>query len=147
MLCAALEGQPITVGWTHGDYGPGNILMGPDREVTGIIDWEFAQPADFPSLDIVTLLLTVRMYVHGQELGRVVRDLLGSPHWGETESARVAAAPDAATWQAIGIDRVILLCWLRHTASMIERCSRYGTSGLWLHTNIHTVLDALRDRH
>jgi|GEM_PF-2480597 len=144
-LCAALEGQSISVSWVHGDYGPGNILMGPDHQVSGIVDWEFAHRADFPSLDVVTLLLTARMYVRRQELGRVVCDLLEAPNWSGTESALIGAAADAATWQTIGMDRVVLLCWLRHTASMIERASRYASRGLWLHTNIRMVLEALPD--
>jgi hypothetical protein len=145
-LCGALEGRQITVSWVHGDYGPGNILTDAAWQISGIVDWEFAQPEDFPSLDIVTLLLTTRMYVRRQELGRVVCDLVLNPEWSSSEAALAAAAPDAETCASIGIDRVVLLCWLRHTAWMITRCSRYAASGLWLHTNIHTVLDSLSDR-
>jgi thiamine kinase-like enzyme len=144
-LCAVLEPHRIVLTWVHGDYTPGNILMGPDRQISGIVDWEFAHSSDFPSLDIVTLLLTVRMYTRRQELGRVVCDLIASPRWSEVESDLVASAPDAETWQAIGVSQIVLLCWLRHTAWMIERCSRYATSGLWLHTNVHMVLGALQD--
>ena len=143
-LCEALEHLPITVSWVHGDYGPGNILMGPDGKISGIVDWEFAQPEDFPSLDVVTLLLTVRMFVRRQELGRVVCDLIANPVWTPSEAELVASAPDARTCESIGVARVVLLCWLRHTAWMITRCSRYGASGLWLHTNMHTVLDSLQ---
>ena len=107
------------------------------------MDWEFAQPDDFPSLDLVTLLLTVRMRVRHQELGRVVRNLVADPRWSESEAPLVAAAPDADTCAEIGIKRVVLLCWLRHTACMSTRASRYASSGLWLHTNIHHVLDDL----
>ena len=139
----ALEGKPIVVSWVHGDYGPGNILTAENGRVSGIVDWEFAQPDDFPSLDVVTLLLTVRMCVRRQELGRVVRDLVANPAWSESEAALVAASPDADTCAEIGIKRVVLLCWLRHTAWMITRASRYASSGLWLHTNIHHVLDDL----
>ena len=142
-LLEALEGKPIVVSWVHGDYGPGNILTAHNGRVSGIVDWEFAQPDDFPSLDIVTLLLTVRMSVRRQELGRVVRDLVANPSWSDSEAALVAAAPDADTCADIGIKHVVLLCWLRHTAWMITRASRYASSGLWLHTNIHHVLDDL----
>jgi aminoglycoside phosphotransferase len=144
-LCEVLEPQRIVLSWVHGDYAPGNILMGPDNHVSGIVDWEFAHSSDFPSLDIVTLLLTVRMYTRRQELGRVVCDMMATPHWSEVESDLVAATPDAETWQSIGVSQIVLLCWLRHTAWIIERCSRYATSGLWLHTNVQMVLDALQD--
>lgn len=144
-LCAALEGQPISIGWVHGDYCLGNVLMGPDGKVSGIVDWEFARPGDFTLLDIVMLLLTARMYLRRQELGRVVRDLLTTPSWSATESALLATTPDAATWQTIGIDRVVQLCWLRHTAWNLERRTRNANMRLWLHTNIRMVLEALQD--
>jgi hypothetical protein len=144
-LCGLLETQKLALSWVHGDYTPGNILMGPDGHISGIVDWEFAQPSDFPSLDIVTLLLTVRMYARRQELGRVVCDLVAAPDWSDVENDLVTAAPDAATWESVGVSRIVLLCWLRHTAWMIERWGRYATSGLWLHTNVHMVLDALQD--
>jgi aminoglycoside phosphotransferase len=141
-LCRELEAQRIALSWVHGDYTPGNILMGPDGHISGIVDWEFAQPSDFPSLDIVTLLLTLRMHARGQGFGRVVCDLLTSPDWSGSEYGLMAAAPDAATWESVGVSHTVLLWWLRHTAWKLERY-RGRESGLWLHTNVHMVLDAL----
>jgi hypothetical protein len=86
-------------------------------------------------------MLTVRMVARQQELGRVVNELLANPVWSETEAEIIAAAPDADICAALGTETVILLCWLRHAAWMITRCSRYARSGLWIHANVHAVLD------
>ena len=145
-LRAILEDQPITLSWVHGDYAPNNILSGPDGEVSGIVDWEFGHPEDFPSLDVVTLLLTARMSVRRQELGRVVRDLLADPTWTPGEAEIVAAAHDAHVCAAIGTETVVVLCWLRHVAAMLTRCTRYAANGLWMHANVHAVLNSIPQR-
>jgi aminoglycoside phosphotransferase (APT) family kinase protein len=142
-LHTTLEDQPVTLSWVHGDYAPNNILTGPDGQISGIVDWEFAHPEDFPSLDIVTLLLTARMFTRRQELGRVVCDLLATPTWTDSEAPLVAGAHDARACAAIGTASVVLLCWLRHVNWMLTRCTRYADSGLWIHANVLTVLDAL----
>ena len=142
-LRATLEDQPVTLSWVHGDYAPNNILSGPDGQVSGIVDWEFGHPEDFPSLDVVTLLLTARMFVRRQELGRVVGDLLADPAWTPGEAAIVAAAADAHVCAAIGTETVVELCWLRHVAAMLTRCTRYAENGLWMHANVHAVLNSI----
>ena len=149
-LRSRLEGRGIAVSWVHGDFHPGNIVSGADQQITGIIDWESAHPEDFPSLDVVTLLITVRMGVRRQEFGPVVCDLLGAHPFTESEERVVSAAPDSATWAAVGNDHLILMCWLRHVAeqaakrrsiAMFNR--RYTLASLWVHTNVHSVLDTL----
>jgi aminoglycoside phosphotransferase len=142
-LRAILDDQPITLSWVHGDYAPNNILSGPDGEVSGIVDWEFGHPEDFPSLDVVTLLLTARMSVRRQELGRVVCDLLADPTWTPGEAEIVAAARDARARSAIGNETIVVLCWLRHVASMLTRCTRYADNGLWMHANVYAVLNSI----
>lgn len=142
-LRATLDDQPITLSWVHGDYAPNNILSGPDGQVSGIVDWEFGHPEDFPSLDVVTLLLTTRMSVRRQELGRVVCDLLADPAWTPGEAEIVGAANDAHVCAAIGTETVVVLCWLRHVAAMLTRCTRYADNGLWMHANVHAVLNSI----
>ena len=149
-FCSRLEGRQIAVSWVHGDFHPGNILSGHDGRITGIIDWESAHADGFPSLDLVTLLITVRMEVRRQEIGPVVCDLLGAEPFTEGEARVVASAPDSATWAAIGTDQLILMCWLRHVAeqaairrSMVMFNRRYTLANLWVYTNVRGVLDTL----
>jgi aminoglycoside phosphotransferase (APT) family kinase protein len=141
-LRAALEARPITLSWVHGDYCPGNILTGPDGHISAIVDWEFAHPEDLPSLDVVFLMLTARMWARRQEFGRVVSDLVTDPTWTGSEAQLFASAHDARMGAAIGTDTLVLLCWLRHAASKFTRRSGFAEHGLWMHANVHTVLDA-----
>jgi hypothetical protein len=142
-LRAGLDGVPTTLSWIHGDYGPGNILSGPDGRVSGIVDWEFARPDDLPARDVVTLLLTARMLVRRQELGRVVSDLVATPSWTSGEQQLLAATPGSEILAAFGTRAVVLLCWLHHVAGELGLRTRQSTSGLWIHTNVNSVLDAI----
>lgn len=45
-----LEGNPIRKGWRYGDAHHSNILLD-RRMVTGVVDWEGAQPGQWPTLD------------------------------------------------------------------------------------------------
>ena len=142
-LREALEGQAITLSWVHGDYWPGNILAGPDGRLTAIVDWEYAHPDDLSLLDIVNFFITVRMSFRRQEFGHVVADLVANATWTEAEAQLVALAQNGQVSGTIGIEAMVLLCWLRHVASMITRRSAFAKHSLWMHANVHTVLDSL----
>ena len=91
----------------------------------------------------MTLLLTTRMFERRQELGRVVRDLLVTPRWTGGEGQLVAGTADAEACATIGTQNVVLLCWLHHVSRRFIRRTRSPPDGLWIHTNIHSVLDAM----
>jgi aminoglycoside phosphotransferase (APT) family kinase protein len=142
-LLAALTADPVAVSWVHGDYYPRNILARPDGTVTGIVDWEFADPEDLPALDVVTLLLTVRMWRRHEEFGQVVADLVRNPTWTASETRMLASAQSDAVACSLGTEALVLLCWLRHAAAKFTRRTGYVDHGLWMHANVHTVLTAL----
>ena len=142
-LRAALAADPVAVSWVHGDYYPRNILAGPDGNVTGIVDWEFADPQDLPALDVVTLLLTVRMWRRHQEFGQVVADLVTNPTWTASEARMLVSAQSDVVGCPLGTEALVLLCWLRHTAAKFTRRTGFADHGLWMHANVHTVFAAL----
>ena len=142
-LRAAIAAGPVAVSWVHGDYYHRNILAGPDGTVTGIVDWEFADPQDLPAVDVVTLLLTVRMWRRHQELGQVVADLVTNPTWTPSEARMLVSAQSDVVACPLGTKSLVLLCWLRHAAAKFTRRTGYDDHGLWMHANVHTVLAAL----
>lgn len=140
-LYEGLMGRKTTAGWIHGDYGPGNIVVasatGP---VTGIVDWELAATQSMTALDLVQLVLSVRMLTQRRELGEIVTATLASG-WTEPERAvldRVVSRPASP-----GLRELVLLAWLRHTATMLSASEAYAGHRLWMLSNVETTLTAL----
>ena len=140
----ALLGKRVSAGWVHGDCVPGNVLFDPlDGTVTGIVDWELASAFDLPLLDIVQLVLSTRMHTRRRELGEVVIDVLGAGGWTDEERALLATARsrlpgDHPPWRVL-----VLLAWLRHTASMLAKATGYADNWLWRRSNLDPPLVAL----
>jgi aminoglycoside phosphotransferase (APT) family kinase protein len=99
--------------WTHGDYGPQNLLYDEATlEVTGVLDWEFAQPGD-PIDDLAWAEWIVRMHHPGaaSSLGRLFQGWGDEPAWDRRRAAMLTAChrfrdraerlgdrPSAALW-------------------------------------------------
>ena len=108
--------------------------------VTGVIDWERADPRGLPMLDVMALLLADREAAERRPLGRIVRDRLLRPGPGAVEARVMATVPGAAE---IPDRLVVLLAWLHHAAANIEKRAYYRSSTVWLTTNVHHVLEVL----
>ncbi len=131
-LREGLADRRLVVCPTHGDLWPGNVLLGPGGEVTGIVDWESASPAGLAGVDRVHLMLTSRALATGRELGAVVADILRRP-------APVAALdPDLLPMRT-----QILLAWLLHVSGNLAKSDRYRRSPLWRRANVRPVLDVV----
>ena len=140
----ALAGRRVAVGWVHGDFVPGNVLVDPgSARITGIVDWELAHPADLPLVDIATVLLAARMQSRRHELGRVVCDFLGGGGWSAHEHAILDGAGAGLPGEAIDGRALVLLCWLRHVAGNLTKASSYATHGRWLRGNVAPVGEAI----
>jgi len=143
-LCDALAGRRIAVGWIHGDFVPGNILVDPAAaRVTGIVDWELARPADLPLVDVATVLLAARMQASRHELGRVVCDFLAGLDWSEDERRILADAGAGLPGEAIDGRALVLLCWLGHVSGNLAKASGYATHERWLRGNVAPVAEAV----
>ncbi len=143
-LGQALLGRTLAVSWVHGDYWPANVLVSDDgATVTGIIDWDLAQPDGLPLLDLVHLFLSVRMIMRRQELGVVVRSLLNGAEWTPHERELLAAAWAALPGERIRTREMMLLSWLQHIDATRTKASRFGGPLLWESRNIELVLQAL----
>ncbi|MER7751664.1 phosphotransferase [Kitasatospora sp. NPDC097643] len=135
-----LTGQPTTVGWFHGDFAPGNVLLSEDgTRVTGVLDWGGAR-ADGPAeVDAFTFVLAMRAHLTGRAWGALA-----------TEAVRAGALPPeerellAAYGYGAGADGIALplLAWLWHVASNVDKSPRYGRSHWWVGANVVPVLTA-----
>ncbi len=143
LLRAGLSGAQVRLGWTHGDFHPGNVLVGADGQVTGIVDWDQARDRDITTIDLAFWLLTVRSpgtapaAGRRQEFGGRVAARLGRHEcWTPAEKRLLGTAGGSAeTGRAL-----LLLAWLRHVAGNLSKSGRYAASPLWPRRNIRPVL-------
>jgi aminoglycoside phosphotransferase len=134
-----LAGREMTLGWTHGDFHPGNIMVSADGRVTGIVDWGEARERDLSALDVAFWLLT--MPEHGRRSrgigGRVADRLNRELPWTPSEE-RVLA--DTTVGDLVDGRALLLLAWLRHVASNLAKSAYFAESPLWSRRSVIPVL-------
>lgn len=133
-----LSGRPLTSCFVHGDFWLGNVLAADDGTITGIVDWERAGTPGLASVDLMTLVLTSRVEARRRELGPVVRDLLTGSPLDPAERALLGTGPDAGE---LDERTVLLLAWLHHAASNLQKRNYYRASTIWVTTNVEHVLE------
>jgi hypothetical protein len=145
-LTGRLEGGEVTAAWVHGDFVPGNVLVDAQaREITGIVDWELAGTPDLPMIDRAMFLLATHMQTTGRQLGALVAGIAtgeGSAPLRASLIQTTRTVPD----DPLDACSVVLLCWLRHVASLVTRTENYARNSAWKRHNVNQVLDALAQR-
>jgi hypothetical protein len=152
-LMRALARRRLLVAWTHGDFHPGNVLVGrEDGAPLGVIDWVGAVPDGPSAVDCYTFVLTMRHQRHALKLGRVVADvvrrasLLPEDRWLLGEVGASAADGEGAAVDSERETALTLLTWLWHVAGNVTKSSRYGRSHRWISDNVIPVLDGVAAR-
>jgi O-antigen/teichoic acid export membrane protein/aminoglycoside phosphotransferase len=135
-----LGGRVLTTCFAHGDFWLGNVLASPDGTVTGLVDWERAGAPGLAALDVMTLVLTGQVEQRRRELGPVVRDLLRGDELAPWEHQLLAAGPGAGE---LAERTVLLLAWLHHAASNLQKRNSYRANTVWVTTNVHYVLEKM----
>ena len=121
-LHAELSGQAMRVSWIHGDFWPGNLLVAEDRmSLTGIVDWDLAEPGSFPMHDVLNLLFSVQQIVGGRGLGDIVRDRLNGGPWSR-ETAAILDEAQHALLANVSERTMLLLYWLRFITTYLRKC-------------------------
>jgi hypothetical protein len=134
----------VALSWTHGDFTPDNLFVSPDaRLVTGVIDWESAQPEGMVVLDLLHFLISTRILVERRDLGELMPGLLTGSAWLPHEKELL----QHVVLEVVGIEiaqrSLLLLCWLQHVAANLTKSTRYGQHSLWLAKNVLAVLNTL----
>jgi aminoglycoside phosphotransferase (APT) family kinase protein len=137
-LRAGLAGRRVTLGWTHGDFHPGNVLASSPERVAGIVDWDQARGRDLVAADLAFWLLTVPGTGRPREFGARVAARLGAGRcWTPAESRLLAGGADGDPEAGRAL---LLLAWLRHVTGNLAKSGRYARSPLWLYGNVRPVL-------
>lgn len=119
VLLADLGPLPVTV--EHRDCSPWNVLLTPGGDPV-LLDWESAEPAGLPGLDLVYFLANCAFVLDGAlESGRT-RETYSKLLDPATPHGRVASAAIAEYTGALGISaedfrRLRLLTWVVHSRS------------------------------
>ena len=142
LLRRAIEGRHLEVGWVHGDFTPGNVMVAPDAgRVYGILDWGQARPDGLPDLDAVLWLTALECQVRGWSMGRQVCRVLAAPRWPDDSLLHVSR--HAMVPFGIGDHELVLLCWLLHVVGNLEKSERYHRNPWWWAANVEPVLRAV----
>lgn len=136
-LSSRMMDQEMTLGWVHGDYTPGNLIMAPDgSSVRGIVDWGGGLASAPACMDTVTLLLSTRMLRDRRELGPVMLEIARGAVLTDAEERLLAGDPSdlEAQWK-------LALSWLNHVSANLRKASYYGRHLLWRAINVDPVLE------
>jgi hypothetical protein len=137
---ADLVGRTLQLGWIHGDFWLGNILVWPDGSVSGIVDWELAEPDQPPFHDVLHAVLYRPRRFGGRELGGAIAALLRRPHLPAQDQALLDRSGAGA--DPLELRTMLLIYWLRYVRCLGSRPS-HGGSWLWIRRNVKAVVDAL----
>lgn len=140
LLRHEIGGRVLTTCFAHGDFWLGNVLAAGDGTITGLVDWERAGAPGLAALDVMTLVLTGRVEQRRREFGPVVRDLLRTGAFEPWEQELLAAGPGAGE---LPERTVLLLAWLHHAASNLQKRNHYRANTVWVTTNVHYVLEKM----
>jgi hypothetical protein len=146
-LREGLVGREATIGWIHGDYWSGNVLLSPNASaVLGLVDWDLAEPAALPSCDLVHLAVMSRAIAGRSQFGDVVTNLLDGSGWPALDREILEAG--GVRFQDERHERsVLLITWLRHVAANLAQSADYSRRKVWMRRNVDEVLRSLEVTH
>jgi len=139
-LRSRLDGCSVRVGWIHGDYWPGNILVSEAGSIVGIVDWDSLQSRELPLHDSLHYVVTARRLAEKQPWGGTVRRLLSAASSDAEESA---FAELHATPPSIDRRTALLLYWLRGVEANGRRHPATTGQATWVRANVRPVLETL----
>ncbi len=88
----------------------------------------------------MTLVLTGRVERRRREFGPMVRDLLLGDGFEPAEQALLMGGPGSGE---LPERTVLLLAWLHHAASNLQKRNHYRANTVWVTTNVHFVLEKM----
>jgi hypothetical protein len=145
-LRQALVGSELKLGFIHGDFWSENLLADHrTRRITGIVDWDSADPANLVAHDLLHLLLYTRKLVRTSQIGTEICRALGpDPRW-EPEELRAIeratsqmAATSSASLQQLRL--AVMLYWLRLVSTNHARQPKVTSHRRWVRDNIDAVV-------
>ena len=144
-LRQSLLGLELEVGWTHGDFHLGNVLIGDfDDHVVGVVDWGRAESDGLTVLDGFTLIILERAKSAGEEISSFVLELLRDVELPLADRAHfdVLGELQALLSRESSVDLrcLLMLTWLKHVANNLKNEDRTRSHALWRLRTVDLVL-------
>lgn len=143
-LRQSLLGLELEVGWTHGDFHLGNVLIDDGDHVVGVVDWGRAESDGLTVLDGFTLIVLERAKSAGEEISSLVLELLRDVELAPADRAHVDVLAELQTLVAressAGLRCLLMLTWLKHVANNLKNEDRTRSHGLWRLRTVDLVL-------
>jgi hypothetical protein len=138
-LHASLAGREVKIGWIHGDFWPGNLLVNVNGAISGIVDWDRAACNELPEHDTLHLAIYTSKLLQRVEPGVVIRSALENPE----SPAVLAALGTRQEGASVGVSAeiMLLLYWLRFIAASLAQSAYFATNRSWVAQNIMDVLN------
>ena len=136
-LHANLAGKELQIGWVHGDFWAGNILVSSDGSIVGVVDWDSAGCPGTPSVDLVHLLAHARRKRVRQSYGGAFVDLLTGIQLSALERSVLAAITETGDE---GRRSSFALAWLYIVDAAIRRYPPIGHNAEWVDDMVGSVL-------
>lgn len=135
----------LEVGWTHGDYHLGNVLIDDHGDhVVGVIDWGRAESDGLTILDGFTLIVWERAKIAGKEISTFVLELLRDDRLPPIERAHLDVLTELETLlprdSSVDLGCLLMLTWLKHVANNLKNEDRSRSHGLWRLRTVDLVL-------
>lgn len=137
---ACFRHEPLAAVCTHGDFWPGNLLSTArgDR-LTGVVDWEFADPEGMPLLDLLQLLLVTKGLSSGKGFTRLLVERLSTRRFEEDERPFVEEYCCQLGISTRSIWPLVFMAWLDW---VYRRTSVHGYLPSWRHNEINGFMEA-----
>jgi hypothetical protein len=144
-LRRSLLGLDLEVGWTHGDYHLGNVLIDDFGDhVIGVVDWGRAESDGLTVLDGFTLLVLERAKSAGAEISPFLLELLsdvGLPSVQRVHPDVVGELQALLSRDSdVELRYLLMLTWLKHVTNNLKNEDRTRSHGLWRLRTIDLVL-------
>ncbi|HEY5438344.1 MAG TPA: aminoglycoside phosphotransferase family protein [Acidimicrobiales bacterium] len=135
-LRQSLVGLDFEVGWTHGDYHLGNVLIDDlGNHVVGVVDWGRAESDGLTVLDGFTLIVLERAKSAGKEISPFLLELLKDCGVAQSERSHSDALGELRALlpgeSKVDLRCLLMLTWLKHVANNLKNEDRTRSHGLW----------------
>jgi aminoglycoside phosphotransferase (APT) family kinase protein len=145
LLSASLADFHLPLVQTHGDFNPSNIFYCPKSgKITGLIDWDTAEHAGLPVLDLLHLLLNITRRRRGLSIGKKVGELLTTSSWSAEEDAVLTEYMNTVGVEHRFLKPLLVLYWSRHVCVHIK----YRSGPLdeaWENENVLGMLELIAE--